>query len=49
MKDNFGLLDTLDRLFAGDRTSVLSLNEFLEGFDGRSYAFAGFCKCAMQR
>ena len=40
MKDNFGLLATLDRLFAGDRNSVLSLNEFLEGFEGRSYAFA---------
>ena len=40
MKDNFGLLATLDRLFAGDRNSVLSLNKFLEGFEGRSYAFA---------
>lgn len=40
MKDNFGLLATLDRLFAGDRRSVLSLKEFLEGFEGRSYAFA---------
>lgn len=40
MKDNFGLLATLDRLFSGDRNSVLSLNEFLEGFEGRSYAFA---------
>jgi len=40
MKDNFGLLETLDRLFAGDRDSVLTLNEFLEGLQGRSYAFA---------
>ena len=40
MKDNFGLLDTLDRLFAGDRRSVLSLDEFLAGLEGRSYAFA---------
>ena len=40
MKDNFGLLDTLDRLFAGDGRSVLTLDEFLEGLHGRSYAFA---------
>ena len=40
MKDNFGLLATLDRLLGGDRNSVLSLNKFLEGFEGRSYAFA---------
>ncbi len=40
MKDNFGLLTTLDGLFSGDRKSVLTLNEFLEGFEGRSYAFA---------
>lgn len=40
MKDNFGLLTTLDGLFSGDRNSVLSLNEFLEGFAGRSFAFA---------
>lgn len=40
MKDNFGLLTTLDRLFEGDRDSILSLNEFLVGLEGRSYAFA---------
>jgi hypothetical protein len=40
MKDNFGLLATLDRLFGGDRSTVLTLNEFLEGLEGRSYAFA---------
>lgn len=40
MKDNFGLVDTLDRLFAGDGRSLLSLDEFLDGLQGRSYAFA---------
>lgn len=40
MKDNFGLVDTLDRLFAGDARSTLSLDEFLDGLQGRSYAFA---------
>ena len=40
MKDNFGLYTTLDRLFGGDRTSVLTLDEFLKGLEGRSYAFA---------
>jgi len=40
MKDNFGLLETLERLFAGDRRSVLTLDEFLGGLQGRSYAFA---------
>ena len=40
MKDNFGLLETLDRLFGGARDSVLTLDEFLEGLQGRSYAFA---------
>ena len=40
MKDNFGLLETLDRLFSGDRRSVLTLDEFLGGLQGRSYAFA---------
>ena len=40
MKDNFALLETLDRLFAGDRQSVLTLDEFLGGLQGRSYAFA---------
>jgi hypothetical protein len=40
MKDNFGLLEALDRLFAGDRQSVLTLDEFLAGLQGRSYFFA---------
>jgi len=40
MKDNFGLLETLDRLFAGDPQSRLSLDGFLAGLEGRSYAFA---------
>jgi hypothetical protein len=40
MKDNFGLLETLDRLFSGDRQSSLTLDEFLAGLQGRSYAFA---------
>ena len=40
MKDNFGLLQTLEELFAGDRKSLLTLGEFLGGLHGRSYAFA---------
>lgn len=40
MKDNFELYDTLDRMFAGPRDSVLTLDEFLTGLQGRSYAFA---------
>ena len=40
MKDNFGLLRTLEQLFAGDRQSLLTLDEFLGGLHGRSYAFA---------
>ena len=40
MKDSFDLLGTLDRLFGGARESVLTLDEFLEGLQGRSYAFA---------
>jgi hypothetical protein len=40
MKDTFGLLETLDQLFAGDRQSLLTLDEFLDGLRGRSYAFA---------
>jgi len=40
MKDNFGLYTTLDRLFGGEPTSVLTLDEFLKGLEGRSYAFA---------
>ena len=34
------LLPTLERLFAGPRESVLTLDEFLAGLDTRSYAFA---------
>ncbi len=40
MKDTFGLYDALDRMFAGARDSVLTLDEFLTGLEGRSYAFA---------
>jgi hypothetical protein len=40
MRDNFGLLQTLEELFAGDRQSLLTLDEFLGGLHGRSYAFA---------
>ena len=40
MKDNFGLLETLDRLFSGDPHSSLTLDDFLAGLHGRSYAFA---------
>lgn len=40
MKDNFGLYDALDGMFAGARDSVLTLDEFLVGLQGRSYAFA---------
>ena len=40
MKDNFGLYDALDRMFSGARESVLTLDEFLGGLQGRSYAFA---------
>lgn len=40
MKDNFGLLQTLEGLFAGDPKSLLTLDEFLGGLHGRSYAFA---------
>lgn len=40
MKDNFGLLATLERLFAGEPRSTLTLDDFLAGLQGRSYAFA---------
>ncbi|WP_421998402.1 exopolysaccharide biosynthesis protein [Reyranella sp.] len=40
MKDNFGLLATLDQLFSGDTGSILTLDDFLGGLQGRSYAFA---------
>jgi len=40
MRDNFGLYDALDRMFGGARDSVLTLDDFLTGLQGRSYAFA---------
>jgi len=40
MKDNFGLYDALKRMFSGARESALTLDEFLTGLQGRSYAFA---------
>jgi hypothetical protein len=40
MKDNFGILETLEELFAGDRQSLLTLDAFLGRLHGRSYAFA---------
>lgn len=40
MRDTFGLYDTLDRVFTGDRESVLTLNTFLSALHGRSYPFA---------
>ena len=40
MKDNFGLYEALDRMFSGSSDSVLTLDEFLAGLQGRSYAFA---------
>ena len=40
MKDNFGLYDALAGMFSGTRESVLTLDEFLVGLQGRSYAFA---------
>lgn len=40
MKDDFALVETLDRLFGGARDSVLTLDDFLAGLEGRSYAFA---------
>jgi len=40
MTDRGALLPTLDRLFAGPRESVLTLEEFLAGMETRSYAFA---------
>ena len=39
MKDNFGLYDALDGMFSGARESVLTLDEFMVGLQGRSYAF----------
>jgi hypothetical protein len=40
MSERGALLPTLDRLFAGPRDSKLTLEEFLEGLETRSYAFA---------
>src|SRR5262245_22722619 len=40
MSERGALLPTLDRLFGGPRGSVLTLDEFLEGLETRSYAFA---------
>jgi len=40
MSERGALLPTLDRLFAGPRDSVLTLDEFLEGLETRSYALA---------
>jgi hypothetical protein len=40
MSERGALLPTLDRLFAGPRGSVLTLDEFLAGLETRSYAFA---------
>ena len=40
MKDNFGLYVTLEGMFAGERDSRLTLDDFLLGLHGRSYAFA---------
>ena len=39
MSERAALLPTLDRLFAGPRDSVLTLDEFLQGMETRSYAF----------
>ena len=39
MSDRRALLPTLERLFAGPRDQVLSLQELLAGLDTRSYAF----------
>ena len=40
MTERGTLLATLDRLFAGPRDSVLTIAQFLQGLDARSYAFA---------
>jgi hypothetical protein len=40
MSERGTLLPTLDRLFAGPRDSVLTLDEFLAGLETRSYALA---------
>ena len=40
MSERGALLPTLDRLFAGRRDSILTVEAFLEGLESRSYAFA---------
>ena len=40
MSEGGARLPTLDRLFAGPRDTVLTLDEFLGGLETRSYAFA---------
>jgi len=40
MTERGALLAALDRLFAGPRNSILTLDEFLEGLETRSFAFA---------
>ncbi len=40
MTERGTLLPTLDRLFAGPRDSILTLETFLDGLEMRSYAFA---------
>ncbi len=40
MSERGALLPTLDRLFAGPRDSVLTVEAFLTGLETRSYAFA---------
>ena len=40
MNEGGALFPTLDRLFTGPRESVLTIEEFLQGLDTRSYAFA---------
>ena len=39
MKDNFPLLETLERLFAGPGESLLTVKTFLDGLGDRSYFF----------
>ena len=40
MSERGALLPTLERLFSGPRDSVLTIEAFLRGLEGRSYAFA---------
>ncbi len=39
MRENESILPTLDRLFSGPRESLLSVAQFIEGLETRSYAF----------